>query len=154
MKKLNENELSKWDKRFYELAKHIATWSKDPSTQVGAIIITPNKRIVATGYNGMPTNINDFKYDRWARPTKYMWVEHAERNAIYHAARHGTSIEGCSLYVTTFPCADCARAIIQSGISCLIAPYYTEDKKWIKSWKVSEEMLIEAKIGILAIIKE
>ena len=143
--------LDKWDLRFYKLAQHIATWSKDPSTQVGAVIVSPDKRIISTGYNGMPSDIDDEVDSRWNRPEKYMWVEHAERNACYQAAKHGISVKNCFMYVTTFPCADCARAIIQSGIKKLITPHHTDYPQWIESWKIAEEMLIEAKVSITAI---
>jgi len=146
-----ESKLNKWDKRFYNLAKEISTWSKDPSTKVGAVIVNSNKRILCTGYNGMPTDVNDVPAKRWVRPEKYFWVEHAERNAIYQAARYGISIEGSTIYTTTFPCADCTRAIIQSGIKCIITPYYNDNAQWFDNWKVAEQMLLEANIDITAI---
>lgn len=150
--KENTDAFNKWRQRFYNLAKHIATWSKDSSTQVGAVIISPDKRIITTGYNGMPSRVNDNVQKRWKRPEKYFWVEHAERNAIYQAAKYGISIKGCTMYITMFPCSDCARAIIQSGIKDIVTPYYGDDQRWLKSSKIAEEMLIEAQIDINAII--
>lgn len=106
----------KWNYRFMELALHISTWSKDPSTKVGCIVVGPDKEIRSQGYNGFPRGVNDDVEYRQTRPTKYAFYEHAERNAIYNACSFGASLRGCTLYVTMPPCADCARAIIQSGI--------------------------------------
>lgn len=98
-----------------ELAAHLAGWSKDPSTKVGAVIVGPDNDVRAIGYNGLPRGI-DALPDRFMRPQKYVWIEHAERNAIYTAARNGVPLNGCRLYLNWFPCADCARAILQAGI--------------------------------------
>jgi len=108
----------RWDRRFMDLAFHIAQWSKDPNTKVGAVIVFPeNHQIIATGYNGIPRHVEDLA-ERMSRENgeKYKWMEHAERNAIYQAAAIGVPIAGCALYTTLPPCGDCVRAIIQSGI--------------------------------------
>ena len=106
-----------WDSTFLALAKVYAARSKDPTSQIGAVIIGPNKEQRAGGYNGMPRGVDDSKPERYVRPAKYDWFEHAERNAIFNAARIGTAIDGCTLYVSGMtPCMNCARAIIQSGI--------------------------------------
>lgn len=99
-----------------ELALLIATWSKDPSTRVGAVVVGPDKEIRGTGYNGFPRGIDDDIAARWERPIKYNFIEHAERNCIYNASLYGVSLRGCSLYISYPPCTECARAIIQSGI--------------------------------------
>ena len=106
----------KWNYRFMELALHISTWSKDPSTKVGCIVVGPDKEIRSQGYNGFPRGVDDGAAYRQIRPTKYAFYEHAERNAVYNAVLIGASLRGCTLYVTMPPCSDCARAIIQSGI--------------------------------------
>ena len=106
----------KWNYQFMELALHISTWSKDPSTKVGCIVVGPDKEIRAQGYNGFPRGVDDNVAYRQTRPTKYAFYEHAERNAVYNACLCGTTLKGCTMYVTMPPCADCARAIIQSGI--------------------------------------
>ena len=111
-----------WHKRFYDLALHIASWSKDRSTKVGAVIVDCDKRILATGYNGFPSGCDDTKEERHQRPAKYMYTEHGERNAIYNAVKSGVRLQGATLYCTMFPCADCTRAIIQSGIKTIITP--------------------------------
>lgn len=139
-----------WDKRFLELSEHIATWSKDRSRGVAAIIVDNQNRILSIGYNGFPAGLNDNIDSRHERPIKYMYTEHAERNSIYNAAKNGISIDGAKIYVKWFPCADCARAIIQSGISTLIclAPDFN-DKIWGESFRVAYEMLNECKINIV-----
>lgn len=144
--------MNKWDKRFYELALHISQWSKDRSTKVGAVIIDSNKRIISTGYNGMPMGCDDDLNYRHERPQKYGYFEHAERNAIYDAARRGVSTDGATIYLKWFPCQDCARAIIQSGIVrvvCEKVDLENNDKNnWGDKFKISKEMLEERGIEI------
>lgn len=99
--------------------------SKDPSTQVGACIVSEDNIIISTGYNGMPKGCSDDEYpwEREGKDTKYPYVVHAELNAILNA--HGRSLQGSKLYVTLFPCNECAKAIIQSGVKEF---YYLSDK--------------------------
>jgi len=110
----------KWNKRFMELAFLVASWSKDPSTKTGAVIVGPDKEIRATGYNGPVRGVSDDIEERFERPTKYDFFEHAERNALYNACLTGVSVKGCVMYATHAPCTDCARAIIQAGIKTVI----------------------------------
>ena len=92
------------------------------------------------------TNVTKKRYEK---PQKYMWVEHAERNAIYTAGRNGISLDGCKMYVTYFPCCDCARAIIQSGIKEVYSPKPDwSHHKWGESWKVSKQMFNECGVKI------
>jgi dCMP deaminase len=105
-----------WDHYFLDICAVVARRSKDPSTKVGCVIVGPAHEIRSTGYNSLPRHIRDDVPERFERPTKYLWFEHAERNAIYNAARAGTALEGCSLYADLMPCMDCARAIVQAGI--------------------------------------
>lgn len=139
---------SKWDIRYMEQAKQMAKWSKDRSTLTCAIIVKEN-RIVSTGINGFPNNVNDNIDERHERPAKYLWTEHAERNAIYSAAKFGIATGGCTMYVMWFPCAPCARAIIQSGIKRLVCfkPDKT-DKKWGDDFVVAEKLLEESGVEI------
>lgn len=117
-----------WDEYFMGVAKLSAKRSKDPNTQVGCCIVNQDKRIVAVGYNGMPRGCKDEEFP-WAnrqgalQDTKYAYVVHAELNAILNAT---TPLAGCSLYVTLFPCNECMKAIIQSGIKEVIF----EDNKY------------------------
>jgi len=117
----------KWHYRFMEVARLIATWSKDPNTKTGAIVVGPDREIRATGYNGLVRGVNDDIPERMERPTKYDFFEHAERNAVYNACLTGTSLKGCVLYATHPPCTDCARAIIQAGIKMVVTNRLPED---------------------------
>jgi dCMP deaminase len=105
-----------WDAYYLRICRHVASRSKDPNTQIGCVIVGPAHEIRSTGYNSFPRGIRDDVPERLERPAKYLWMEHAERNAIYNAARAGTSTEGCTIYVEIMPCMDCARAIVQAGI--------------------------------------
>ena len=110
----------KWHNRFMEMAELVASWSKDTSTKVGAIVVGPDREIRSTGYNGVVRGVDDDIPERLERPTKYDFFEHAERNAVYNACLIGASLKGCVIYVTAMPCPDCARAIIQSGIKMVV----------------------------------
>lgn len=140
--------MADWDKRFMELADHVGTWSKDQSRRVGCVIVGPHNEIRATGFNGFPRGANDADARRHERPTKYLWTEHAERNAIYNAARSGVSLDGCRMYLPWFPCVDCARAIVQVGIRELVAIRPDEsDPQWGTSFTVALELFRET--GVL-----
>lgn len=106
-----------WTKYFISMCYLVASRSTDQSTHAGAVIVSKDNSIVSTGYNGPVRGMDDPPQQR---PEKYLFFEHGERNAIYNAARHGTKLEGCKLYVNFLPCADCARAIVQSGITEVI----------------------------------
>src|SRR6056300_1889883 len=107
----------RWVEYFQNLAHQIKLKSKDERTQIGAVIVGKDKEIVSTGYNSFPRGIDDNKPLRQERPEKYYWFEHAERNAIYNAARIGVSTKGCTMYLSCgIPCSDCARGIINAGI--------------------------------------
>ena len=105
-----------WDRYYLNICRAVSARSKDPNTQLGCVIVGPAHEIRSTGYNSFPRGIRDDVPERLIRPTKYLWIEHAERNAICNAARAGTATEGCTLYVEIMPCMDCARAIVQAGI--------------------------------------
>ena len=138
-----------WDKRWLEKAQQFADWSKDKSHKVGCVIIDKDNRLVTQGYNGFPKGIDDNIEERHTRPLKYDYTEHAERNAIYNAARIGVSIKNCTLYTQLFPCVDCTRGIIQTGITTLVThkPDYTHHK-YGEQWKRSMEMLKESGVEI------
>ena len=110
-------DIPNWDNYYLDICKAVAARSKDPNTQLGCVIVGPAHEIRSTGYNSFPRGIRDDVPERLQRPTKYLWIEHAERNAICNAARAGTSTAGCTLYVELMPCMDCARAIVQAGIT-------------------------------------
>lgn len=114
-------EATNWDERFMGLARQVASWSKDRSRKVGCVIVGPAREVRALGYNGFPRGVNDDIESRHQRPAKYRWTEHAERNAIYNAARSGVAVEGCTIFLPWFPCMDCARAIVQAGLVAVVA---------------------------------
>ena len=141
--------MSKWDKRFLDLAKQISTWSKDPSTQVGCVVVGPDREIRSTGFNGLPRGIEDTSERLNNREIKYPMICHAEENAIMHAARTGISLKDCVAYVTWPPCTRCARSLIQAGISTIIYPENTEiPDRWMADFNLSLDMLKEAKITL------
>jgi dCMP deaminase len=109
-----------WDTYFITMAHTVSMKSKDQRTHCGCVIVGPDKEIRSTGYNSFPRGIDDTRPERQERPEKYLWFAHAERNAIYNAARMGTALKGCDLYVTGMPCTDCSIGIIQAGIRKVI----------------------------------
>lgn len=124
---MKREEYLSWDEYFMGIALLSSMRSKDPSTQVGACIVNEDKRILSMGYNGMPRCCSDDEYP-WGRnesalDSKYLYVCHAELNAILNCAVG--SVRGCSVYTTLFPCNECAKAIIQSGIKEVV---YMSDK--------------------------
>ncbi|MEX0346393.1 MAG: cytidine/deoxycytidylate deaminase family protein [Rhizobiaceae bacterium] len=147
---MDETE-QKWAKRFLALCDHVASWSEDRDFQVGCVIAGPGREVRTTGYNGLPRGVSADDDRRFDRPSgeKFYWFEHAERNAIYNAARSGTDISACVLYVNRFPCADCGRAIIQSGIARIVCPPIPENDGALDySFQVSAQMLAEAGIVV------
>lgn len=136
-----------WDARWQALTNLIASWSKDRSTKVGAVIVDDRQTVLAVGWNGFPRGINDDIDARHERPIKYKWTEHAERNAIYNAAARGISLDGSAIYTTLMPCADCTRGIIQSNIYSIITPEPNwNDERWGEDFRLSREMLDEANV--------
>jgi dCMP deaminase len=136
----------KWDLRFLEAARQIGTWSKDPSTRVGAIVVL-DRKILATGYNGFPRGIADTPERLANREVKYKYVVHGEMNAIYNALKHGISLKGATLYAVGLPiCSECAKGIIQVGISRVVVPQQTVAEQWIKSCDFTKELFAEAGI--------
>ena len=130
-----------WDEYFMGIAMLTAMRSKDPNSQVGACIVSPENKILSLGYNGMPLGCPDdeMPWDREGEPlgTKYMYVCHAELNAILNNA-HG-NLKGARVYVTLFPCNECAKAIIQSGIAEII---YLSDKYHDSDISVASRFLL------------
>ena len=147
-----------WDQRFMELAIHVAGWSKDRSTKVGCVIVGPANEVRSVGCNGFPRGANDDMSERHERPAKYLWTEHAERNAIYNAARCGISLVGCQIYLPWFPCMDCARAIVQSGIMEIVAIEPSTDdeetlsrhrgKDWSDHFRAAKQLFGESGVRI------
>lgn len=140
----------KWLNRYFSLAEEVASWSEDESTKVGCVIVGDNKEIKSLGYNGLPRGV-EHKAERLERPNKYMFTEHAERNAIYNATLNGISLSGSTIVVTHFPCADCARAIIQSGIKHVWFRHST-GLHWNESEQASSDMFLDAKVSFKSLV--
>ena len=142
---------------FLRIAELVAVKSKDRSTRIGAVIVGPDHEIRSVGYNGFPRNIDDTIEARHERPAKYQWTEHAERNAIYNAARVGIPVKGCVMYVTgrAIACTDCARGVIQAGIKTIIGRverkeiHRAKGSHWDEDLKVAQAMLIEAGVDLV-----
>jgi dCMP deaminase len=139
----------KWDKRFLALASHIAGWSKDPSTQVGCVVVGPDREIRSTGFNGFPRGIEDSIARLENRELKYPLICHAEENAIMHAARIGISLKGCTAYVTWPPCSRCARSLIQAGVDEVVYPSESEiPERWGDDFEIATSMMNEAGLAV------
>lgn len=138
-----------WDGWFLGLASYISTASKDPSTQVGCVIVGPDREIRATGYNGFPRGVDDSEERLNNRELKYSLVVHAEENSLLYAARVGVSLKGCTAYVTWPPCTRCAVSMIQAGIVEVIYPSNIEiPERWKKDFELSNSVLNEAFVRV------
>ena len=143
---------SNWDLRFIGLAQHISTWSKDPSTKVGCVVVGEDREIRSTGFNGFPRGINDDEERLMDREKKYPLICHAEENAIMHAARIGVSLKDSTAYVTWPPCSRCARSLIQAGIREIVYPETGKiPERWIEDFTISDSMLNEAGVAVRTI---
>lgn len=112
-----------WHEYWFSFVEAARQKSQDPSFKVGAVIVDDRNRLLCTGYNGLPRGIA-FRPNYHERPDKYMWMVHAEQNAIFNAAAAGTRLEGSILYTVKHPCVECCKAIVQTGIRGV---YYSED---------------------------
>lgn len=136
-----------WDARFVEMARLVGSWSKDPSTQVGAVIVRPDRTIVSVGYNGFPRGTDDYHQLLADRATKLKRTVHAEVNAILSARER---LDGCTLYVTPLhPCAACAGIIVQSGVKHIVA-HMAKDAHpdWAEDFKAATRMFKEAGVEV------
>jgi dCMP deaminase len=142
--------MNKWDLRYLALAKEVSTWSKDPSTQVGAVTVGSKKEVLSQGFNGFPRGIHDSAERYQNREQKYQFVVHAEMNAIYNATYSGTSLDGATLYIYGLPiCSECAKGIIQVGIKKVVVEKSKELANWNESLKLSQEMFDEAGVKLI-----
>lgn len=145
------NYPSKWDKRFMEIAAVVSTWSKDPSSKIGAVVVNDERRILATGYNGFPRGIEDTEERLNDRHEKYPRIIHAEMNVLMNALYNGVTVKGATLYVYGLPvCPDCTKNVIQSGIKRVVIPTdKTEKGKWEAVWNTeSLPMFQEAGVTV------
>ena len=141
--------MDKWDERFLNLAKEIPTWSKDPSTQVGAVAIGTKGEVLAQGYNGFPRGVQDLPERYENKEIKYEYVVHAEMNCIYNASWNGVSLNDAYMFVYGMPvCHECAKGIIQVGIKKVIVPYKLDvPNKWALSTELTKSFFDEAGIS-------
>jgi len=139
---------NKWDLRFIELARYISTWSKDPSTCVGAVIVDKNNRVISLGYNGFPRGVKDTPERLNDREVKYSMVVHAEINALLFATQ---PLDGTTLYLFPFlSCSKCTAIIINSGIKRVVAPL-NFNPRWEKSIELSQTLYHEAAVQVILI---
>jgi len=138
--------------RFLGLTDTIATWSKDPSRGVGAVIVSPMQQVLATGYNGLPRGFEDHP-ERLQRPEKYDLIVHAEMNAIIQCARNGTSTVGATLYSSFSPCINCSISIVQAGITRVVTrANQSDDDHWNES--IEKSFALFEEVGIQYIVME
>ena len=147
---ITKDNLTKWDARFLELAVHISNWSKDPSTKVGSVIVSPDRRVLSMGYNGFPRGVEDTIDRLNNREEKLRFVSHAERNALDNVDQ---SLRGCTLYCTLQPCSECAKSIIQKGIIRVVF-YFNDSKKiYVDEYnKYSYNMFKESNVQVMGVI--
>jgi dCMP deaminase len=140
-----------WDKYYLGLVPHIAEKSKDTSRKVGCILVGAGNEVLTTGYNGLPRGVNEDEARTEHRPEKYFWVEHAERNCVYNAARNGICLLGSTAYMNSLPCADCARAMIQAGVRRIVAnetSSFSNSPMWQESMGRGYTMLVESGVEV------
>ena len=136
----------KWTIRFLRLAREVSTYSKDPSTKVGAVIVRPDKSVLSTGFNGFPRQMKDVPSFYENRDEKYARIIHAEMNALIQAKQ---SVEGCLLFTWPFPCCErCAIHLVQAGIKIFTAPIPSKEasERWGTSFERAAEFLDEMNI--------
>ena len=136
-----------WDRRFLGMAEHIAGWSRDPSTGVGCVIVDPRHRIVGVGFNGFPAGVNDSQERLNNRDVKLLITQHAERNALAFSTQ---DVAGCAAYTGPLPpCAQCAGALIQAGITRVVSCSPSESMdRWARDFSLAKEMYQEAGVRV------
>lgn len=145
--------MNNWDRKFLSAALLVASWSKDPSTQVGCVITDGDHNQLSGGFNGFPRGIadDDRLHDR---ETKLKLIVHAEANAVAAAARNGHALKGSTAYVTLPPCSQCAALLIQAGVYRVVFVSGTRPSKWELDWVLAQGLMSEAGIEFEEIEKE
>ncbi len=150
-----------WDDYFFGIMRAVAAKSKDRSVKIGAVISGPDHEVLSVGYNGFPRGVDDDVEWRHERPAKYLWTEHAERNAIYNAARSGVRLKGSTMHVPCPPCSRCARGIIQAGVARVVAEMSAADFlparsaiAWREDIETALKMMREAGIEIVVVASQ
>ena len=147
-----KNTVQTWDLRYLDLALMIASWSKDPSTKVGCIIVDRERRPMSWGYNGFPKGIPDHEEFLNNREQKYKCVIHAEQNAILFSRT--SDLMGCTVYITHCPCSQCAASLIQLKVSRVVTFVQPDfELRWAESLTVTKDLLDSAKIQYIAYTK-
>ena len=141
------NDSPKWQEHFMRQVYLVSSMSKDPSTHIGAITVK-DRQVLTTGFNGICRGVNDILPERNSAPDKYLWFEHAERNACFAAAREGIKVRGATMYTQDIPCADCCRAVIQSGITSLVI-----HEPWSLAWEQLEIHVLKTKLKLTTLMK-
>ena len=140
--------------RFWPVVEAVATMSKDPSTKVGALALDDNFNIVATGFNGFPRGVSDDPSRYEDRVVKLKLVSHAEQNLIAQAAYGGRSLRGATMLVSSlFPCSNCAKSIIQSGVVRIISPEPDTSERWQEESKLAKLLFDEASVELIYVGK-
>ena len=146
------NREMKWALRFMDMAMNVSTWSKDTSAKVGVVVVGDENRVLTLGYNGLPRGVDERPPERHERPEKYKWYEHGERNAIYNAAAEGIRLKGSTMYAPNAACCDCARAVVQSGISRFIyfsdGPFF-DRPDWVESLQTALTIFREGGVELV-----
>ena len=141
--------MSNWHQRFIDLAQLVASWSKDPSTKVGAVLVDAKHRVLGMGYNGFPRGIEDTPERLLDRPTKYALVVHAEANALLNSAPF--ELDDAQMYCTHMPCTGCAKLIIQAGVRTVFVPRESHVDTWREDQEKAMEMFREAGVDVLRV---
>lgn len=143
----NSLALGKWEHRWFDLAKYVSMWSKDPSTRVGAVAVGVDRKNIAVGFNGFPPGIEDTDERLNDRPTKYLLTQHAERNVLDNAH---FDLRGGTIVTTMFPCVECAKSIASKGIKRVITPEMPPTIPGQPSWRdtVGWSLIIFAEAGV------
>lgn len=147
--KLISRSDKRWLDRHLALAEYVKGWSKDPSTQVGAVVVSGvDRRWVAIGYNGFPPGVQDTEERLQDKETKYHFIQHAERAVLDNAA---FDVRGATMYVTMHPCSECAKSIIAKRLKCVVCPPAPIREPWATSARFAREAMVEAGIDIVEV---
>lgn len=138
-----------WQSRFLALAGEVSSWSKDPSTKVGCVVIDQDRRILSVGYNGFPRGVEDDAVRLGDRATKHLMTVHAEANAVAAAARNGVSLQGATAYVTHPSCAQCAALMVQAGVRRIVQAGELR-AEWRDSLLAAEAICREAGVDVVS----
>ena len=141
--------MNKWDQRFLRIAHEVSSWSRDPGTTVGCVLVK-DRRILSTGYNGFPVGLSDSLDLYQDREYKLAVTVHAEANAIINAAKNGAITKNCDAYVTFPPCSQCAAALIQAGVGKVVCPDPANaPDRWKAIFMLANKMLNDAGVNVL-----